>query len=113
MASVAHIPAGSIKPGGILMVTAIVLIQAERQLIPETAEALIGINGVSEVYSVAGEWDLVAIVRVNEQEQLADVIADKMHKMPGIVKTTTLIAFKAYARKDLERMWEIGMEETL
>lgn len=93
------------------MVTAIVLIQVERHMVPETAEALIDFVGVSEVYSVAGEWDLVAIVRVKEQEQLADVISDKMLKMPGIVKTMTLIAFKSYARDDLERMWEIGMEE--
>lgn len=93
------------------MVTALVLIQAERDRIPETAEELIGFTGVSEVYSVAGEWDLVAIVRVKEQEQLAEVIADKMLKMPGIVKTQTLVAFKSYSRKDLERMWAIGMDE--
>ena len=93
------------------MVTAIVLIQAERDRIPETAEGLIGFTGVSEVYSVAGEWDLVAVVRVKEQDQLAEVIADNMLKMPGIVKTQTLVAFKSYSRKDLERMWAIGMEE--
>lgn len=93
------------------MVTALVLIQAERDRIPETAEELIGFTGVTEVYSVAGEWDLVAIVRVKEQEQLAEVIADRMLKMPGIVKTQTLVAFKSYSRKDLERMWAIGMDE--
>ena len=93
------------------MVTAIVLIQAEKHMIPETAEALIEFVGVTEVYSVAGEWDLVAIVRVKEHEQLADVIADKILKMAGIRRTQTLIAFKSYARRDLERMWEIGMEE--
>jgi len=93
------------------MVTAIVLIQAERHTIPETAEALIELRPVTEVYSVAGEWDLVAVVRVKEHEQLADVVAGKMLKMAGIRKTQTLIAFRSYARKDLERMWEIGIEE--
>jgi DNA-binding Lrp family transcriptional regulator len=93
------------------MVTAIVLIQADREMIPETAEALLDVPGVKEVYSVAGEWDLVAIVRVKEHEQLADVVADRMLKMPGIASTLTLIAFKSYSRSDLERMWEIGMEE--
>jgi DNA-binding Lrp family transcriptional regulator len=93
------------------MVTAIVMIQAERDRIPETAEALIGVPGVNEVYSVAGEWDLVAIVRVKEHEQLADVVANRMLKLPGIEHTQTLIAFKSFAKKDLERMWEIGMEE--
>jgi DNA-binding Lrp family transcriptional regulator len=93
------------------LVTAIVLIQVERHLVPETAEAMIDFTGVSEVYSVAGEWDLVAIVRVKEHEQLAEVISNKMLKMPGIMKTQTLVAFKSYARGDLERMWQIGMEE--
>jgi len=92
------------------MVTAIVLIQAERSKVPETAEALIDVPGVAEVYSVAGEYDLVAIVRVKEHEQLADVVTRHMLKMGGIVRTNTLIAFKAYSRKDLERMWEIGLD---
>lgn len=93
------------------MITAIVLIQAERDQIPETAERLLDVPGVSEVYSVAGEWDLVAIIRVKQHEQVADIVADRMLKLPGIEGTTTLIAFKAYSRKDLERMWEIGLEE--
>lgn len=92
------------------MVTAIVLIQAERDMIPETAEALIDVPGVAEVYSVAGDWDLVAIVRVQEHEQLAEVVTAKVLKMPGIAATQTLIAFKSYSSKDLERMWQIGME---
>lgn len=93
------------------MVTAIVLIQAERDMIPETAEALTDVQGVSEVYSVAGDWDLVAIVRVKEHEQLADVVTDRMLKMPGIAATQTLIAFKSYSSHDLDRMWEIGLDE--
>lgn len=93
------------------MITAIVLIQGERGKLPETAERLAEVPGVAEVYSVAGEWDLVAIVRVKEHEQLADVVTKNMLKLDGIARTNTLIAFKSYPRKDLERMWEIGMEE--
>ena len=92
------------------MVTAIVLIQGRRDTLPETAEALVDVPGVKEVYSVAGDYDLVAIVRVKEHEHLADVVTKKLLKMDGIVKTNTLIAFKSYSRKDLERMWEIGLE---
>ncbi len=92
------------------MVTAIVLIEAEREKIHETAEALLEIEGVCEVYSVAGDWDLVAIVRVKEQEMLADIVADTMLKMPGIARTKTLIAFKRYAKADLDRLWGIGMD---
>jgi DNA-binding Lrp family transcriptional regulator len=92
------------------MVTAIVLIQGKRDLLPETAEALTNVQGVSEVYSVAGDYDLVAIVRVKEHEQLADVVTQNMLRMDGIIRTNTLIAFKSYSKKDLERMWEIGME---
>jgi DNA-binding Lrp family transcriptional regulator len=92
------------------MITAIVLIQGERDKLPETAEALADVPGVAEVYSVAGEYDLVAIVRVKEQEQLADVVTKNLLRMPGIARTNTLIAFKSYSRSDLERMWEIGLE---
>lgn len=93
------------------MVTAVVLIQGERDKLPETAEKLVEVPGVKEVYSVAGDWDLVAIIRVKEHEQLADVVTKNLLKMDGIARTNTLIAFKSYSRKDLERMWEIGLEE--
>ena len=93
------------------MVTAIVLIQGERDKLPETAEKLADMPGVKEVYSVAGDYDLVAVVRVKEHEQLADVVTKNLLRMDGIVRTNTLIAFKSYSRKDLERMWEIGLEE--
>ena len=92
------------------MVTAIVLIQGERDKLPETAEKLAEVAGVKEVYSVAGDYDLVAIVRVKEHDQLADVVTKNLLKMDGILRTNTLIAFKSYSRKDLERMWEIGLE---
>lgn len=95
------------------MITAIILIKAKRDSIRETAEALVdSIPDVKEVYSVAGKWDLVAMVRVKEHEALADVVTDKIRGISGIEKTETLIAFRSYSKKDLERMWEIGLEES-
>lgn len=92
------------------MVTAIVLIHARRDMVNETAEKLAELDGVAEVYSVAGEWDLAALLRVSANEQLADLVTNHMLQLKGIVKTTTLIAFRAYSRFDLERMFSIGME---
>lgn len=93
------------------MITAVVLIEAERLKIPETAEALLELEEVSEVYSVAGAYDLVAIVRVREYDQMAQVVPSKLARVPGIAKTTTLMAFQCYSRRDLERMWGIGLDE--
>jgi len=96
--------------GGVHMITAIVLIQGERDKLPETAAAIADVEGVAEVYSVAGDYDLVAIIRVREHDELAEVVTGQLLKMGGIVRTNTLIAFKSYSRRDLERMWEIGLE---
>jgi DNA-binding Lrp family transcriptional regulator len=93
------------------MVTAIVLINARRDMINETAQSLVGLNGVSEVYSVAGPYDLVALIRVRQSDHLADIVTNEMLKLEGIEQTVTLIAFKAYSRHDLERMFSIGLEE--
>jgi len=93
------------------MVTAIVLINAERDMVNETAQALVELDGVSEVYSVAGAYDLVAIIRVRENERLADLVTNEMLRVEGIEQTMTLIAFKTYSRHDLERMFSIGLEE--
>ena len=92
------------------MVTAIVLINARRTLIGETAQALVNLNGISEVYSVAGEYDLIAIIRVRTNEEMAEVITNSLLKLEGIEKTTTLIAFRAYSRHDLESMFSLGMQ---
>lgn len=94
------------------MITAVVLINAAVDAIPEIAERVSGIAGVSEVYSVAGDVDLVAMVRVNAHEDLADVIAGQVNKVPGILSTQTLIAFRTYSRHDLEAAFAIGMEDT-
>ncbi len=93
------------------MVTAIVLIKALQGCIPELAEKLSREEGVAEVYSVAGDYDLVAIARVPEHDDLADLVAGRLQQHAGIAATQTLIAFRAYSQKDLAAMWDIGFEE--
>jgi len=92
------------------MVTAIVLINAQTNRIPDLAEQIAEMDGVQEVFSVAGRHDLVAVVKVAENEQLADVISDRMRHLEGIVATETLIAFRAYSRKELEAGFELGLD---
>ena len=92
------------------MVTAIVFINAEVARISEVAEAVAALPGVSEVYSVTGALDLVAIVRVADHEQVAGVVADRLNKVPGILRTETHIAFRAYSRHDLESAFAVGVD---
>ncbi len=94
-----------------MSVHAVVLIACEIDQIPEAAQAIAEIEGVSEVYSVAGEFDLVAIVRVPAHDDLATVIPGGIAKVPGVVRTETLIAFQVYSRHDLERLFAIGFDE--
>ncbi|MEW6060178.1 MAG: Lrp/AsnC ligand binding domain-containing protein [Actinomycetota bacterium] len=94
-----------------MTVHAVVLIACEIDEIPEAAQAIAEIEGVSEVYSVAGEFDLVAIVRVLNHEDLAEVIPGGIAKVDGVVRTETLIAFQVYSRHDLERLFAIGFDE--
>jgi DNA-binding Lrp family transcriptional regulator len=95
-----------------MTVHAVALIQCEIDEIPEAAQAIAEIEGVSEVYSVAGEFDLVAIVRVAEHDDLAKVIPGGISKVEGVERTETLIAFQVYSTHDLERMFSIGFEES-
>ncbi len=90
------------------MISAIVLIQTERSRVNDVASSLLEIPGITEVYSVAGVHDLVAIVRVADSDALASVVTERMLKLDGLRKTETLIAFKAYSKHDLERMFSIG-----
>jgi DNA-binding Lrp family transcriptional regulator len=92
------------------MVTAIVLITCEVDRTSETAEALADTEGISEVYSVAGDWDLVAVVRVGSHDDLAEMVTDHVRKTPGVAATRTLIAFRTYSRHDLDRMFSVGFE---
>jgi DNA-binding Lrp family transcriptional regulator len=91
--------------------TAIVHIDCATDSIPEVAEALAALDGVSEVYSVAGNVDLIAIVRVARFEDIADVIAGKISKTPGVVDTESHIAFRAYSKHDLEDAFAIGLAD--
>ena len=93
-----------------LVITAIVMISVESDKIPEVAQSIADLDGVSEVYSVAGVADLIAIVRVREFDQIAEVIAGELSKVPGVVQTDTHIAFRAYSRHDLEDAFAIGVE---
>ncbi|MFV2101413.1 Lrp/AsnC family transcriptional regulator [Micromonospora sp. LOL_024] len=94
------------------MITAIVLIDCATDSIPEVAEALANLPGVSEVYSVAGHVDLVAMVRVREFDEIAQVIAGSISKVPGVLNTESHIAFRAYSRHDLEVAFAIGLGST-
>jgi DNA-binding Lrp family transcriptional regulator len=92
------------------VITTIVLIRCEPREIPQCAQRLAGITGVTEVFSVSGAWDLVAIVRVAGYEDIARVVTEEFTQIPGIQRTETLTAFRAYSRKDLEQAWDIGIE---
>ncbi len=93
------------------MITAIVLIKAAVDRIPEVAEAAARIGGVTEVYSVTGEFDLVAMVRVREHDELADVIPGRLNKVDGVLATETHIAFRTYSQHDLEAAFALGLED--
>lgn len=90
------------------MTHAIVLIEAERSALPSLGGTLADVEGVAEAYSVTGQWDFVAIVRVEEPERLADVVTGQIGKLPGVVKTQTMVAFAAYSRHDLEALFSVG-----
>ena len=93
------------------MVSAVVLIKCARNQINRVAEELAEIDGISEVFSVAGQYDLVAILRVANNQTLAELVTAKMLQVEGINDSETLIAFKVYSRHDLESMFEIGFED--
>ena len=92
------------------MITAIVLVHVESDRIPEVAEAIAEIDGVTEVYSVTGGADLIAMVRVHEHDALADVIADRLSKVAGVRSTETHIAFRTYSKHDLDAAFSLGVE---
>ena len=90
------------------MVTAIVLMNADRMQIKDVAQKLVDMHQVTEVFSVAGRYDLIAMVRVKSTEEVADIITEKIGSLKGITATETLIAFRTYSRHDLEHMFSIG-----
>ena len=92
------------------MVTAIILLNVERPHLRDIADDLLAIQGITEVYSVAGPFDMVAVVRVKEHEQLSDLVTEKIGSLAGIQDTETLIAFRAFSKKDLGLLWDIGVD---
>lgn len=92
------------------MVSTVVLINVEPDKINDVAGAITDIDGVSEVFSVAGQYDLVAIVRVKTNDELAAVVTERMLEVPGIIRSETLIAFRVFSHHDLESMFSIGIE---
>ena len=91
------------------MLTAIILINTERTRTIEVGEALAQMEGVSEVYTVAGRYDLVAMVRVSRNEDLADLVTRRVSELAGIRSTETLMAFRTYSRHDLESLFAVGL----
>ncbi len=92
------------------MVTAIVLINAQTEMVSRVAEKLIELDGVKEVYSVAGRYDLVAIVRVSRNDELAKTIGDEARQLDGILKSETLIAFREFSKTDYEAGFDLGLD---
>ena len=90
------------------MITAVVLIEADRDVMSTLGGTLADVDGVAEAYSVTGEWDFVCIVRVPRHEQLADVISGTIGKLSGVTRTQTLVAFEAFSRHDLEALFDVG-----
>jgi DNA-binding Lrp family transcriptional regulator len=95
----------NIRFGRLVMITAFILINAQRERIADAADEILSLPGVTEVYSVAGDYDLVAVARVRENEELAKLVTDDMIAVKGLTKTATLIAFRQYSKHDLERMF--------
>jgi DNA-binding Lrp family transcriptional regulator len=92
------------------MITAIVFVNADVARIPEVAEEIAAIDGVSEVYSVTGQIDLIALVRVRSHDDVATVVADQLNKVTGVLSTETHIAFRAYSQHDLESAFSLGLD---
>jgi DNA-binding Lrp family transcriptional regulator len=93
------------------MLTAVVLVKASREGLTGLGPKLADIQGIAEVYTVTGEWDFVAIVRVREHDELADVVTQRLTKLAGIERTQTMVAFQQFSAHDLEAMFGLGVED--
>jgi DNA-binding Lrp family transcriptional regulator len=94
------------------VITAIVFVSAAVDRIPEVGEAIAQLPGVSEVYSVTGEIDLIALIRVRTHEEIADAVADRLNKVDGVLATETHVAFRAYSQHDLEAAFSLGISDS-
>ena len=92
------------------MVTAVVLVRTENERVEEAAQAMLGVEGVTEVYSVTGPYDLVVMVRIPEFERLAEIVPEKIAQIPGVARTETMVAFRYYSNYDLDRIWSQAFE---
>ena len=93
------------------MVTAVVLVTTENERVEEAAQAMLAIEGVTEAYSVTGPHDLVVMVRIPDFERLAEIVPGRIAQVPGVARTETMVAFRAYSNHDLDRVWSVGFEE--
>lgn len=93
------------------MVTAVVLVTTESERVSEAAQAMLKIEGVTEVYSVTGPYDLVVMVRIPDFERMAQIVPEELAQVPGVARTETMVAFRTYSDYDLDRMWSQGMGE--
>lgn len=93
------------------MVTAVVLVTTEAERVQEAAQTMLDVEGVTEVYSVTGPYDLVVMVRIKEFERLAEIVPERLAQVPGVARTETMVAFRAYSNYDLDRVWSLGFEE--
>ena len=92
------------------MVTSIVLLKTSRDAVNEVAERLVDMKGISEVHSVAGRYDLVVVIRVPDNQALADIVTDRIRSIDGIESSETLIGFRVYSKHDLEHLFSVGLE---
>jgi DNA-binding Lrp family transcriptional regulator len=93
------------------VVTAVVLVTTEGERVQEAAQAMLSIEGVTEAYSVTGPYDLVVMVRIPDFERLSEIVPERIAQVPGVARTETMVAFRAYSNHDLDRIWSLGFEE--
>jgi DNA-binding Lrp family transcriptional regulator len=107
-----HGPAAALNgsPGGFPVVNAIVMLNVESANINNVAEQLVELDGVSEVYSVAGQYDLVVMIRARDDEQIATLVTEQLLQVEGLLSSETLIAFRTFSRHDLDRMFSVGLD---
>lgn len=92
------------------LVTAVVLVRTEGERVEDAAQRMLEIEGVTEVYSVTGPYDLVVMVRIPDFERLAGIVPEKLAQVPGVSRTETMVAFRVYSNYDLDRIWSQGFE---
>lgn len=90
------------------MVHAFLLIRSEPARVAALADELTEVEGIAEVYSVAGEVDLIAVVRVPHHDDLAEVVTHRVAALDGIIETRTMVAFQAFSKRDLDALWDLG-----